>query len=313
MGGGEGMAVYGWIYANAKIKGDMGDYRVRRCDSRLSEYGPVLTAISRSMLSTTKRYGEDAEMQQCWFSGFLDRGKGMYALAAAGGQEQFLGISLAGGGFRRQYCVLAYVFTGEDIRVYGRKEEIFRPLAENLMEIQHSGKREWGADTKIVQVFPVYALDAGKGGGMQGEEEKQGGSIRKSSAYTDREVWKCSMQRPVATGLLDGDAAGKILEFFPDALVTVLDGAAESLRADAGKSSGLKERFEREDEEKRRRKQEQEQLRRQTEEGRKLLEAGVSQEGRPAGRGGGLWKALGSVCLLGGILGVISGIASCVA
>ena len=36
------MAAYGWIYANAKIRGDGGDYLVRHCSPGLEKYKGML-------------------------------------------------------------------------------------------------------------------------------------------------------------------------------------------------------------------------------------------------------------------------------
>ncbi len=334
------MAVYGWIYANAQIKGDMGDYHIRRCDTQIAKYQSILTTVSRSMLAVTKRYGE-AEMQQCWFAGFLDGGKRMYALALAGKQDTLLGEAMAGGGFRKQYSVFAYVFTGEDIRLYERRQAIFAPLFENLREIQRFGRREWGKDTQIICDFSAYAAAGAAEGparqrqdgsvrtapalqpGREKEKEKEKtqrdigqtrGRIAESTAAADWEIWEGSLQRPAATGLLGVEEARKILAVFPDAAITMAGAAGEIGRADAGKSKGLKERFEKEDEEKRRRKQEQERLMQKAEESRKLLEAETSRTGRGAAKtGGGIWRMLSALCLLFCVmclLRVISGTAS---
>ncbi len=132
------MAAYGWIYANAKIRGDGGDYLVRHCSPGLEKYKGMLTAISRDMLATTKRYGQ-AGRQECWLFGCLGQGR-RPLVAMAGEQESILGTPLAGGGFRKQYCVLAWGLEGEEANFCPRDSRIFEPLKDILREIQGVGK-----------------------------------------------------------------------------------------------------------------------------------------------------------------------------
>lgn len=211
------MAVYSWIYANAKIEGNRKDYHVRLCSSQLDGYREKLVGLSNRLLSTDRRYAE-AEKQNCWFSGFIDDRKEKYLVAVGGEQETILGISLAGGGFRAQHCVLGYCFTGDDIRVYKKDTTMFEPLKEILRQIQHTGRdKEIERTYTVEQDFSAYAETLL-------ESIPEGiNNIMKSTVTVDHNLWKQSLQRPVMTGIISADDAKKLLQLFPDGAVTVME------------------------------------------------------------------------------------------
>lgn len=225
------MAVYGWIYANAKRKGDSGDYQVRFCDPQFTKYRTRMISLSRCMLSTSKRYGE-AEAQICWFSGFLDKKIRFFVVAAAGRQEELLAMSLDGGGFRRQYGVFALGFDGDDIGLVRRDLRVFKPLEKILSQIQQTdgkGTAEGPLERQDYGAYRETVSDAAR--------HDARGNIVPSSPDVDATLWQMSLQRPVMTGILSEADAKKLLGVFPDGIVTVTG----ELRPQQFPASGLSE------------------------------------------------------------------------
>ncbi len=258
------MAVYFWIYANARKKGDEGDYLIRRCDPGLDVHRDIMKTISRRMLSTAKRYGA-AQRQRCWFSGFLD--DAIYVTAVAGEQEELLGTAFTGGAFRRQYCVLAFGFTGKDIRQYRREDELFEPLKKELCEIQGV---EYGTNLRESAARTVLSKSeapppAGCGTCVDAGRRREKWNIIKSSEAADEKLWKEGLQRPAATGLLCVEDAKKMLDLFPDGMTTVTEDVAILYRTESAEEGSLKVQLERESAEEEKRKKEREALVRRTE------------------------------------------------
>ena len=259
------MAVYSWIYANARKKGDEGDYLIRRCDPGLGAHRDTMKTISRRMLSTAKRYGA-AQRQRCWFSGFLDGT--VYVTAVAGEQEDLLDTVFTGGAFRRQYCVLAFGFTGKDIRLYRRGDALFEPLKRELCEIQgvECGVKLRDAAAEAAFSGTEALPAAGRGTLADAGRGREKFNIIKSSEAADERLWEESFQRPAATGLLCVEDAKKVLDLFPDGMTTVTEDVAISYRTGQAGADGLKAQLEREAADEEMRKKEQAALRRQTEE-----------------------------------------------
>ena len=208
------MAVYRWIYANAKMEGDRKDYHVRLCDAQLRGYQRTLIELSNRMLSADKRRGK-AERQTSWFGGYLD--KKMYVTAVGGDQRDLLGIEPDG--YRAQHCVLAYGFTEKDICLYERKEELFEPLKKIMRKVQISGRDcRPDEETKITgQELLKYVQIPDK------NVYKTDYNIIKSTKNTDDKLWKQSLNYPVMTGVISKEDAEKLLGYFPDGAVTVLE------------------------------------------------------------------------------------------
>lgn len=212
------MAVYRWIYANAKMEGNRKDYHVRVCDPELRKYEQTLLFLSNRLLSTEKRY-DDAGRQNCWFSGYVD--EKLYVIALGGDQKELLGISTDG--YRNQHCVLGYGLTEKDIQLLQKDEALFEPLKEIMREIQHTGK-DWEADGPCVTGLDRFAyVDSGEAvsNGDAGREENY--NIIMSTEETDRALWKLSLRRPVMTGIISVEDAKRLLRLFPAGIVTVME------------------------------------------------------------------------------------------
>lgn len=261
------MAVYRWIYANAKMEGNRKDYHVRICDPALESYKEILILLSNRLLSTNKRYGE-AERQVCWFAGYLD--EKTYVVAMGGDQKELLNISPDG--YRSQHCVLAYGFTGADVRLYKRSDRMFEPLKDIMREIQQTGRdMEPGEKQMTGMDFSFY------GQSPQDDGPKFGPNIRKSTNENDDSLWNQSMRRPVMTGIISVEDAKKLLKLFPDGCVTVMEDVELTYNgkgAESGKSvlRELEEREERKKREKEKADKELEELKRQVKDSQKELE-----------------------------------------
>lgn len=212
------MAVYRWVYANAKMEGNRKDYHVRVCDPALGKYKRTLILLSNRLLSTEKRY-DDAERQNCWFSGHVD--EKMYVIAVGGDQKELLGISPDG--YRNQHCVLGYGLTENDIQLFQKDEALFEPLKEIMRQIQRTGE-EWKADNlcvtglnQFVYADSVEAESSGEAGLFEPY------NIIMSTEETDSVLWKISLQRPVMTGIISVEDAKRLLRLFPNGIVTVME------------------------------------------------------------------------------------------
>ncbi|MCM1175201.1 MAG: hypothetical protein NC341_09140 [Blautia sp.] len=212
------MAVYRWIYANAKMEGNRKDYHIRVCDPGLESYKHILILLSNRLLSTEKRY-DDAGGQKCWFSGYID--ERMYFMAVGGDQKELIGVFPDG--YRNQHCVLGYGLTGNHIQPLRKEEELFDPLKEILREIQRTGK-DWEPDG-AGGAEPDFSAYAGSrepaGNGEAGQEALY--NIIRSTEETDSALWRLSLQRPVMTGIISVDDARKLLKLFPGGIVSVME------------------------------------------------------------------------------------------
>lgn len=261
------MAVYRWIYANAKMEGNKKDYHVRICDPALENYKQILIRLSNRLLSTNKRYGE-AERQVCWFAGYLD--EKIYVVAMGGDQKALLGVSPDG--YRSQHCVLAYGFTGADARLYKKSDRMFEPLKEIMREIQQTGRDIEPAEKQMTGMdFSAYVERPQNGG------SKSGPNIRKSTEENDDSLWKQSLQRPAMTGIISVEDAKKLLQIFPGGSVTVIEDVELTYHGNETKSKknvlrDLEEREEQKKLEKEKADKELEELQQQVEASKKELE-----------------------------------------
>lgn len=211
------MAIYRWLYANAKMEGNRKDYFVRVCDSELDVYRRILVELSDRMLSTGKRRGK-AEKQICWFAGYIS--KEVYMVAVGGGQEELIGI--VSGKYRTQHCVLGYGFTEKDIRLYKKEESMFEPLKEILREIQRTGTEEQAKARDMIESdFSIYK--EGTDAFYSGNDEEDIYNIQTSSEETDRKLWVQSLKYPVMLGLISVDDGKRLLRQFPTGYATVIE------------------------------------------------------------------------------------------
>ena len=220
------MAVCRWLYANAKLESDRKDYFVRICDPELEACRGILIELSNRLLSADKRRKETGK-QVCWFAGYIHAG--IYLIAAGESQEELLGISK--GRYREQYCVLGYGFTGADICLMQKNDRIFEPLKEIMRDIQRTGT-ESGMDygRKLdISAYRMHLEDLQERPGMEKKNENY--NICPSTPETDGKLWKESLKRPVMLGIISAEDGKRLLRFFPDGIVTVLENV--TMRCDA--------------------------------------------------------------------------------
>lgn len=211
------MAVYRWIYANADLAGDRGDYFVRLCDPALLPYKDKLIRLSNRLLCVEARQGERTA-RQCWAAGFLDRGRTIYFVAVGTEQGSLLGGEISAAG--RFFCVLAYGLTGADIRICERDTALFAPLIEKLRDL---GKRELSLTCDEIRPAPGKT-DAAEGP-LEGTREKY--NILKSTPQANARCWAESMERPAALDLFRIEDAARLISMMPDMVVTVTDTAGD--------------------------------------------------------------------------------------
>ena len=220
------MAIYGWIFSNAKLQGARLDYQVRGGYRELAPWckntSSLLPSIAYRLLSVNER-NTNPKQPLSWFGGYLDRDH--YAVAVGGTQKQLLSGSVSDGNYRMQFCVFAYVLTGSDIHVYRQDPSMFAPLKEKLIEIQETGvEREKPEDSCLVTVnLAEYELPASTHLPMKNAE-----NILKSSTRTDAAIWALSCERPVATGLAEQQDARRFLDLFPNGVASVTGGNNEN-------------------------------------------------------------------------------------
>ncbi len=217
------MAIYSWIYANAKRNENL-DYCSRGGHRELKEWGlttnmdSLLPKIASRLISPNYR-NLNRHQRPCWFAGYLDEEK--YMVAVGGTQEDLLQMPIDDGAFRIQLCVFAYIFTGEDIGLYKRDIAMFEPLKEKLKLIQYTKIEEENGQLSclIKKDLSFYKL-------LSYDEYEDNFNILESKMDTDAFVWTQSLQRPVAVGIPTMKDAEQLLDLFPEknGLVTVLDG-----------------------------------------------------------------------------------------
>ncbi len=211
------MAIECWVWGNANPKDpDIQEYQIRLCGARLRERDrrDRLIELSNRMLSVTKRRAE-LRTQRCWFAGHLD--EEVYMIALAGEQNNLLGTNLVGS--RGLYCMLAYGFTGEDIRGLRRDEGVFEPLKELMRAINETGKCPPGPGAEQLREHFASYTDA-----LPTETEGPGrNNIVRSGPEADEALWRQSLTRPAAMGILSADDAERLLNNFPDGIVSVME------------------------------------------------------------------------------------------
>lgn len=236
------MAVCRWIYANAKIESDRKDYFVRLCDPELEAWKGTLIELSNRLLSADKRRGE-AEKQVCWFAGYISRE--MYLVAAGGSQQELLGIS--SGKYREQHCVLGYGFTGDDICLLKQEDEIFEPLKEIMREIQRTGEeKDIEAVENMKMDFSAYRINITESGQssrtaflhLADTAKQKGNAVYQSTEEMDSRLWKYSLRKPVMLGIISMEDARRLLRYFPDGMVTVIEDAIQKIYVPEAKNTG---------------------------------------------------------------------------
>lgn len=249
------------------MEGNRKDYHVRICDPALEDCKQTLIRLSNRLLSTNKRYGE-AERQVCWFAGYLD--EKIYVVAMGGDQKALLGVSPDG--YRNQHCVLAYGFTGADVRLYKKSDRMFKPLKEIMREIQQTGRDVVPVEKQMTGMdFSAYVENPQDGG------LRSGPNIRKSTGENDDSLWKQSLQRPAMTGIISVEDAKKLLQLFPGGSVTVMEDVELTYNGNGIKRENsvlrdLEEREEQKQREKEKADKELEELQRRAEASEKELE-----------------------------------------
>lgn len=207
------MAVYYWIYGTATLPGDLGDFRIRMCGEGLRAYTDALTELSRRLLAVDYRAGCGDRL--CWFAGDLDRG--LYVVAAGGGQSALLGAERPlKGGFREQFGVFACGFDGPvDQAQYkslidARDTALFEPLKAYAWELSN-GQRPalWsGGREREQRLFRSLPRD-------------RQFNIFPADPERNAALWGTSALRPVALDLLSPMEARKLIDLLPNAAVTV--------------------------------------------------------------------------------------------
>lgn len=203
-----------WLWGNAnRADADIQEFQIRLCDPGLDRYKEDLIAISNRLASTEKRRGSIAT-QECWFAGKLDNS--IYVLALGGEQNTLLNARYQG--TRGLFCVMAYGFTGEDIRLFRRDKAIFQPLMELMRQVNDTGI----CSTKVFDsvLLKQFTLE----GNIRDRDAGTGFTynIMQSNPKVDEVFWQQSMRRPVAIGVISEDDAKRLINRFPQGAVTVL-------------------------------------------------------------------------------------------
>lgn len=211
------MAVYRWIFSNLNLEGTRQDYRIQVLDEELRPYKDALWDLSCRMIAG--EYRNRAFRQKSWFGGFLDSQKAVYLTALSGEQRQLLNLPLEGKS-RGLFCTMAYGFTERDIGLYRRDEALFEPLKQ-ILRIRNTG-----SDCPIPEDRGLSAHCAAyreKASGASGMPPRY--NITRSSPETDTALWPLSLEKPVLTGGVCIEEAKRLLDRFPDALITVAEDA----------------------------------------------------------------------------------------
>ncbi len=233
------MAIYGWIYANAKRNENL-DYCSRGGHKELKEWGltknmdSLLPKIASRLISPNYR-NNNRHQKPCWFAGYLDEEK--YMVAVGGTQESLLGMPIDEGNFRIQLCVFAYIFTEEDICLYHCDSTMFEPLKEKLKEIQCTTKKEEKEqvsclikkDLSKYKVLQSERIDKSKQVSIEVQNKKNFFNILESTIEIDNAVWLESLEKPVAIRIPTMEDAKRFLNLFPNqnAITTVIDGSEQ--------------------------------------------------------------------------------------
>ena len=108
---------------------------------------------------------------------------------------------------------------------------IFEPLKEIMRDIQRTGT-ESGMDygRKLdISAYRMHLEDLQERSGMEKKNENY--NICPSTPETDGKLWKESLKRPVMLGIISAEDGKRLLRFFPDGIVTVLENV--TMRCDA--------------------------------------------------------------------------------
>ncbi len=229
------MAIYSWIYANAKRMDNL-DYCSRGGHRELKEWGlttnmdALLPKIASRLISPNYR-NNNRHQKPCWFAGYLDKDK--YMVAVGGTQEDLLQMPIDNGGFRIQLCAFAYIFTGEDIGLYKRDIAMFEPLKEKLKLIQCTKIEEENGQLSCLMQNDLssYRLSSYENK-LLPQSNIEYFNILESKMDTDNVVWMQSLQRPVAVGVPTMKDAEQLLDLFSEknGIVTVLDGTKKQYK-----------------------------------------------------------------------------------
>ena len=281
------MAVNIWVYGNAKIQGDRGDYFVRACGQAFLPYKDRMIRLSNRLLAVERRRGEAARLQS-WFAGYLDEQAKLYVVAVAGEQESLLGAPLYDSGFRALFCVLAYGLTGEDIRLLRKDDGMFLPQKEILKAVSGlaAGRGEEAGLKETVP--PKEAVIPG------GYEERTSGENRPLLKYnlvpdtpeTEKKLWPLSMDRPVMTGILSMEDGRRLIGMFPGGIAAVRNGAWEYAGSRPAQNTKILDELRQEETARSKAGQDTGYGRRSSEEngGGKISRGGKWETGRPDGR-----------------------------
>lgn len=218
------MEIYDWIYANATLPGDAGDYRIRLCGEGLCDYTDFLTRISIRLLSVDMR--ADLDRPVSWFAGRLE--DSLYLVAAGGTQNALLGPGYPlPSGYRQQFCVLGYGFSGgaEELAQYSgqiqdRDTGMFTPLRTYLWELSNGQQPpKWEGRRSRVQRGP------------HGIPPDRGPNLFANSPDRNRDLWARWSVRPAALDILTVSDAHKMINLMPDLAVTVIEDIPDSFYA----------------------------------------------------------------------------------
>lgn len=215
------MPVESWIYANARKAGQKADgFFVRRCDVGMEEYKQQMLTLSKTLLEGMKR----GTQQECWAAGYLDEEKHAYVIAVAANQEELLGMDLHCQENRGFFCVMAYRLSEDEIQLYQRDSRMFEPLKEAMRQV-NEGRKETNArmegrkEQQVLAAFDGYQAPAVVREDFPGRYFSN--NILKSTDETDEAVWSMGLRRMVFTGVATEESARKLLNQFPDGIVTV--------------------------------------------------------------------------------------------
>ncbi len=229
------MAIECWIWGNAnQADQDLQEYQIRLCGGVLRAAGRKdrLIELSNRMLAVTKRRGV-LRTQRCWFAGYLD--KEVYLVALAGEQNSLLGTNLVGS--RGLYGMLAYGFTGKDIRRIRRDEDFFEPLKALLRAVNETGQCP-APGPSVETLAELCAAYADESPAVPADAE--GNNIIRSNLEADEYLWRQSLSRPTATGILSADDAERLLDRFPDGAVSVAEDVSYWYQPRIRKTEALK-------------------------------------------------------------------------
>ncbi len=224
------MSVERWIFSNANLRDhDLQEYQIRLSDGSLKNaYRDCMIELSNRLISVINRRG-DLRTQRSWFAGRLT--PELYVVALAGEQNSLMGTNLTGS--RGLFCVLAYAFTGTDIRLYKKDEALFEPLKKLMEGINETG--QCPGDGLNGAALAAACRDC-EDTLLRSAGVEEAHNILKSTPEIDAALWRQSMNRPAMMGLLSEDDAQRFLTQYPNGIASVVGGAPRlyTPSADAG-------------------------------------------------------------------------------